>query len=171
MARELRFTTLYKTLHTPKRYYMPGDITKSTDVEVRALQSYWTSQLSYLYVTYGIYKAKQGRYEKIVEDLDKILFARLYDKQKSRKSIEYVRGLVRADSRYMQAVSKLLSYQEYAEVLSNYIKAAEKLVATASREQTWREREYEKYFGRQGANDKPVGKNWQYKGQEENADS
>jgi len=142
--------SIYEALDIPERYRMPRDITKCTPEQVRSLQSFWTGWLSYLYVALAHAKIRVGAYETLMDDFRRRSFVEVSAKQRSRQTKDYISSLIVKQKGYKKLQIAMMKAKATETLYQSFITVAELIVRTSSREQTWREKELERYYGRQG---------------------
>ena len=119
-------------------------------MRVRDLQSYWTNKLTYLNMLLGNAKVRQGTNEALLTDLRQRVYLRINRQQPNRRTRDWLNAAVNRDDKVIEAIVKVERAKANVELVQSLITSAEKIIASASREQSWRQIEISKYYGRQG---------------------
>jgi hypothetical protein len=148
---DIKVYSLYRILKVPKRFRMPKAIGEMSPRDVINIQSYWTNMLSYLHVMLADKKSDVGMYNDLLEHYKSQQFVIEIDRATTgRKTKEYIYAKVKSKPKYTELFTKLLKAKRDVESVQSMVNAAERIISTASRDQSWRQLEYEKAYGRGG---------------------
>lgn len=144
------YHSYYGAMRVPSKYRMPKAISSVDPKTIRNIQSFHTNVLSYLYTALSESKSDVGFNDSLLDHYAKMMFTILSDSNTKRRTKEYLYSKIHSKKKYNELFAKVLRAKKRVEQIQGMVSAAEKIVATASREQTWRQMEFEKAYGRGG---------------------
>ncbi len=141
---------MYGVLEIPQRYRMPKDISAADDKQIRNIQSFWTNELTYFHTAFGESAFQLGLYKRMLSDYEVMTLSRISANARYRQTKEAMMGKIKLREKHRELTTKLLQCEQDHAMYERWIMAADKIIATASREQSFREVQIRNYMGRGG---------------------